>query len=57
MRVLLDECLPRALRRELPGHEVKTVGEAGWAGVTNGELLKLAAGHFDVLLTVDRSLE
>jgi hypothetical protein len=57
MRVLLDECLPRALRRELPGHEVKTVGEAGWAGVTNGELLTLAAGHFDVLLTVDRSLE
>jgi hypothetical protein len=57
MRVLLDECLPRALRRELPGHEVKTVGEAGWAGVTNGELLKLPAGHFDVLLPVDGSLE
>lgn len=57
MRVLLDECFPRALRRELPGHDVKTVEEAGWAGVKNGELLRLAAKDFDVLLTVDRNLE
>jgi hypothetical protein len=57
MRVLLDECVPRALRRELPGHEVKTVAEAGWAGVKNGQLLKLAATQFDILLTVDRNLE
>ncbi len=57
MRVLLDECVPRALRRELPGHEVKTVAEAGWAGVKNGELLQLAARQFDLLLTVDRNLE
>jgi len=39
MRVLLDECVPHALRKELPGHEVKTVAEAGWAGVKNSELL------------------
>ncbi len=57
MRVLLDECVPRALRKELPGHEVKTVAEAGWAGVRNGELLQLAAKQFDLLLTVDRNLE
>jgi Domain of unknown function (DUF5615) len=57
MRVLLDECVPRALRKELPGHEVKTVAEAGWAGVKNGELLQLAATQFDLLLTVDRNLE
>lgn len=57
MRVLLDECVPRALRSELPGHEVKTVGEAGWAGVKNGALLQLAAKEFDLLLTVDRNLE
>jgi hypothetical protein len=57
MRVLLDECVPRALRRELPDHEVKTVAEAGWAGVKNGELLQLAAGHFDLFLTIDRNLE
>jgi hypothetical protein len=57
MRVLLDECVPRALRQELPGHEVKTVAEAGWAGLKNGELLRNAAAQFDVLLTVDRNLE
>jgi hypothetical protein len=57
MRVLLDECVPRALRQELLGHEVVTVAEAGWAGVKNGELLQLAARQFDLLLTVDRNLE
>jgi hypothetical protein len=57
MRVLLDECVPRGLRAELPGHEVETVAEAGWAGVKNGELLQRAASRFDVLLTVDRNLE
>lgn len=57
MRVLLDECVPRGLRRELPDHEVKTVAEMGWAGVTNGALLRLAEKEFDVFLTVDRNLE
>ena len=57
MRVLLDECVPRALRKELTGHEVKTVAEAGWAVVKNGELLELAARQFDLLLMVDRNLE
>ena len=57
MRVLLDECVPRALRKELPGHAVKTVAEAGWRGVKNGALLQLAAKEFDALLTVDSSLE
>lgn len=57
MRVLRDECFPRTLRTELPGHEVTTVAEAGWAGVKNGALLQLAATRFEVLLTVDRNLE
>jgi hypothetical protein len=57
MRVLLDECFPRGLRKELSGHEVKTVREAGWAGVKNGALMERAAKQFDVLLTVDRNLE
>lgn len=56
MRVLLDECLPRQLRRTLPGHQVRTVPEAGWAGVSNGELLRRAVPEFDVFLTVDRNL-
>jgi hypothetical protein len=57
MRVLLDECVPRALRNNISDHEVKTVAEVGWAGVKNGELLRLAATAFDVLITVDRNLE
>ena len=57
MRVLLDECVPRALRNDIPGHEVKTVAEMGWAGVKNGDLLALAATKFDLLVTVGRNLE
>ena len=56
MRVLLDECLPRPLKRELIGHEVRTVPEMKWPGKRNGDLLRLAAREFDVLLTVDRRL-
>ncbi len=57
MRILLDECVPRPLRRELTGHDVRTIQEMGWAGKKNGELLALMAGAgFEVLLTVDQSL-
>ena len=56
MRVLLDECMPRKLRRDLEGHDVLTVPEMGWASRKNSELLRLAAKEFDVFLTVDRSL-
>jgi hypothetical protein len=47
MRVLLDECVPRAIKRHIKDHEIQTVPEAGWAGKTNGELLQLAKGCFD----------
>ncbi|HEV2298195.1 MAG TPA: DUF5615 family PIN-like protein [Candidatus Acidoferrales bacterium] len=55
MKVLIDECAPRALAIFLSsrGHECQTVQEAGWAGKQNGELLKLAEAAFDVLVTVD----
>ena len=56
MRVLLDECLPRRLKRELVGHDARTVPEMGWASKRNGELLALAAATFDVFLTADRNL-
>ena len=57
MRVLLDECLPKRLKQAFQGHETKTVPEMGWTGKTNGELLKLAKGQFDVFLTVDQNLQ
>jgi predicted nuclease of predicted toxin-antitoxin system len=58
MRLLLDECLPARLRRDLPGHEILTVPRAGWAGIKNGNLLRLIAdsGQFDVFLTMDKSM-
>jgi hypothetical protein len=55
--VLLDECVPRRLRRELPGHDVRTVSEMGWSGTQNGLLLRSAAQEFDVFLTVDQGIE
>ena len=58
MRVLIDECVPRAVRKYLTdhGHESPTVQEAGWFGKQNGELLKLAESAFDVLVTLDTNL-
>jgi hypothetical protein len=56
-RVLLDENLPRKLRRELPAFKVRTVQEEGWTSFRNGELLSRAQHGFDVLLTADRRLQ
>ncbi len=56
MRVLLDECLPRKLKVEIVGHEVRTVPEMDWASKKNSALLSLAAEHFDAFLTVDRNI-
>ncbi len=57
MKVLLDECVPRKLSRELPEHEVLTVTERGWSGIKNGNLLALAAPEFDVFLTIDQNIK
>jgi len=57
MRVLLDECVPRQLRRDLEGFDVKTVRDMGWSGVKNGALLDLAGEQFDAVFTVDRGME
>ncbi len=57
MRLLLDECVPRPLKRELRDYEVKTVVDMGWAGKKNGELLKLMMQErFTILLTTDQNL-
>src|SRR5262249_8441408 len=56
MKLLLDECMPWRLKREFIGHEVFTVEDAGFKGLKNGQLLEAASGHFDVLVTVDKSI-
>lgn len=57
MRILLDECVPRPLKRELADYEVHTVVEMGWSGKKNGELLRLMSQEgFTILLTTDQNL-
>jgi predicted nuclease of predicted toxin-antitoxin system len=57
MRILLDENVPRRLKQIFPGFMVATVGEMGWTGSRNGELLKLAENSFDVLITVAKGIQ
>ncbi len=56
-RILLDECLPKKLKRELQDYTVATVQEMGWSGKKNGELMHVARDHFDVFLTADQNLQ
>ena len=56
MRLLLDECVTRYVKRDLTGHVVSTVEDAGLKGLNNGALLEAADGNFDVLLTVDQNI-
>ena len=57
MRILLDENVPRKMKQAFPNFIVATVGEMGWAGIKNGELLKRASNIFDVLITVDKGVQ
>jgi predicted nuclease of predicted toxin-antitoxin system len=58
MKILIDECIPRKLKRNLCGHDCLTVPEAGLAGTKNGQLLLLAQERgFEVFLTIDRGFE
>lgn len=56
MRLLLDECTPRRLKRDFAGHTIFTVEEAGLKGLKNGRLLRAAVGNYDALITVDRNI-
>lgn len=59
MRILIDECLPVALKGNLTamGHECQAVRHAGFGSKKNGELLTIAEGRWDVLLTSDRNIK
>ena len=55
-RVLLDECTPAPLAKSIQGVEVRTVEQAGFTGLENGDLLNAAEGRFDILITADKNL-
>ena len=57
MRILLDENLPVPMRDILTNHECIAVGDRGWKGIKNGELLRLAEGQFDLFITADQSIQ
>lgn len=58
MLLLLDENVPKKLRRELTGHTIYTIREKGWIGYSNGILLQLMAkDKFDALITFDKNLQ
>ena len=56
MKVLLDECVPKALSALLPGHDVITVPRMGWSSLKNGALIAIADPLFDVFVTIDKNL-
>jgi predicted nuclease of predicted toxin-antitoxin system len=58
MKLLLDENLPRKLKRELSQHDAYTAAEMGWNGKANGELLAvMLEENFQALLTADKNLQ
>ena len=57
MKILLDACTPRPLRRFLPAHSVHTAQEMGWGGLKNGDLLREAEAQYDAFISTDQNLK
>ncbi len=57
MKVLLDACVRRPLRKFLPAHTVQTAQEMGWGQLKNGALLQAVEPQFDAFLTSDQNLK
>ena len=57
MRILLDNCTPRPLKRFLAEHQADTAREQGWERLRNGILLQAAENDgYEVMITTDQSL-
>src|SRR4051794_6123983 len=57
MKLLLDENLPKRLKKDFTECEVYTVRDMGWNGKKNGELLQLMLlENFTILITFDKNL-
>ena len=57
MRVLIDECVDPRVKLLFADHSAATVHEMGWGAFEDGPLLRTAQEEFDVLVTIDGSLE
>jgi predicted nuclease of predicted toxin-antitoxin system len=57
MKVLLDNNMPKTLRKLLKGHVVMHCFDIGWALVPDERLLPLAeANGYQVLITIDKKM-
>jgi predicted nuclease of predicted toxin-antitoxin system len=57
MKILLDECVTKRLKKDLEEFEVFTVRELGLSGIKNGKLMTYCVeNQFDILLTIDKNL-
>ena len=56
MKIIIDECVPYIVKKDLTQRQIKTVREMGWSGIQNGELLKLVNAEFDIFITSDKNL-
>jgi predicted nuclease of predicted toxin-antitoxin system len=57
MKILLDECVTKRLKKHLEEFEVFTVMELNLSGIKNGKLMTYCSENkFDVLLTIDKNL-
>ncbi|MDX2302188.1 MAG: hypothetical protein NW226_05275 [Microscillaceae bacterium] len=59
MKVLLDENIDIRFKRAFAEsiHEIYTVRDMGWNGISNGQLLqKMSEAGFEALLAVDKNL-
>jgi hypothetical protein len=57
MRVLIDECVDPRVKLLLGEQNVATVHEQGWDSLEEGPPLTVAQEEFDVLLTIDGSIQ
>ena len=57
LKILFDHNTPSPLRRYLHQHDVDTANEKGWAGVSNGDLIRLATAQgYEILITADQNI-
>jgi hypothetical protein len=57
MKLLLDENLPRRLGSKIAHHTVLRVGQMGWQGKKNGQLMALMLeNEFEGLITMDKGI-
>lgn len=56
MKIIIDESVPHIVKHGLPNGKILSVQEMGWAGIKNGQLLKLVSRDFDLFITSDKNL-